>query len=300
MAPVPAASELSPDLRASLATFATGSPILVALDFDGCLAPFVLDPSDARPLPESSAALRALAASDGVQLALVSGRPAADLATLADPPAGTWLIGSHGVEVGEVTPSGEVHLIPFEATPAQSALRERVVVALTEIAARHAGSRVEHKPVAAALHTRGMAADDAARALDEALTGPGSFDGVHAMRGNDVAELAVLSVTKGDALVRLRVRLAREASTAVVPPEASTAVVPPEASTAAWPEQRVAVLYAGDDVTDENALATLLPGDVGVKVGPASTVAQFRVSDEHAVGELLTELARLRSQRPGG
>ena len=290
VAPVPAASELSPDLRASLATFATGSPILVALDFDGCLAPFVLDPSDARPLPESSAALRALAASDGVQLALVSGRPAADLATLADPPAGTWLVGSHGVEVGEVTPSGEVHLIPFEATPAQSALRERVVVALTEIAARHAGSRVEHKPVAAALHTRGMAADDAARALDEALTGPGSFDGVHAMRGNDVAELAVLSVTKGDALVRLRVRLAREASTAVVPPEASTA---------AWPEQRVAVLYAGDDVTDENALATLLPGDVGVKVGPASTVAQFRVSDEHAVGELLTELARLRSQRTG-
>jgi trehalose 6-phosphate phosphatase len=54
------------------------------------------------------------------------------------------------------------------------------------------------------------------------------------------------------------------------------------------------VLFAGDDVTDEDALRSLGDGDLGVKVGPAETVARHRVADAEAMARLLTELADLR------
>jgi trehalose 6-phosphate phosphatase len=56
-----------------------------------------------------------------------------------------------------------------------------------------------------------------------------------------------------------------------------------------------AVLYAGDDVTDENALATLDPaaGDVGVKVGPGDTAAGHRIDGPPDVAVLLSSLADL-------
>jgi len=50
---------------------------LIALDFDGTLAPIVPDPADARPLPAALAALRRLAPLAGT-LAVITGRPAAD------------------------------------------------------------------------------------------------------------------------------------------------------------------------------------------------------------------------------
>jgi len=54
------------------------------------------------------------------------------------------------------------------------------------------------------------------------------------------------------------------------------------------------VLYAGDDVTDEDAFASLGPGDLGLKSGPGETVAPYRVADPAAVAAALDELARLR------
>ncbi|MBZ2197159.1 trehalose-phosphatase [Occultella gossypii] len=273
-------------LTAALDDFAASSPILIALDFDGCLAPFEQDPANSRPLPESSAALARLGADPGVQLALVSGRPAADLLTLATPSAGTWLVGSHGGQTGEVRADGTLHLDPFELTTAQAELRSAVADALAELAAAYPGAWVENKPAAAALHTRGLSAEAADEALDAAMAGPGGWPGVHPIRGNQVAELAVLEVTKGQALERLRARLLGG------PPAAPREVSEPgEATSAVGPR----VLYAGDDVTDETALATLRDGDVGVKVGDAPTVAGHRVPDERAVARMLTHLADRRA-----
>lgn len=62
---------------------------LIALDFDGCLAPLVDDPAAARPIPEAAEALQRIATFDDVDLAIISGRPADDLIHLATPPAGT-------------------------------------------------------------------------------------------------------------------------------------------------------------------------------------------------------------------
>jgi len=46
-----------------------------------------------------------------------------------------------------------------------------------------------------------------------------------------------------------------------------------------------AVVFFGDDTTDEDVFATLGEGDVGVKVGDGPTLAGYRVSDPAEVGE---------------
>lgn len=58
-----------------------------------------------------------------------------------------------------------------------------------------------------------------------------------------------------------------------------------------------AVLFAGDDVTDEDALATLEPGDVGVRVGAGDTAASVRVDGIPQLAEMLVHLAHERSRR---
>ena len=59
-----------------------------------------------------------------------------------------------------------------------------------------------------------------------------------------------------------------------------------------------ATVFAGDDTTDEDALARLLPGDLGVKVGLDFTQAQFRIEAPAHVSELLEALLRERKTRP--
>ena len=56
------------------------------------------------------------------------------------------------------------------------------------------------------------------------------------------------------------------------------------------------VLFAGDDVTDEDALARLHPGDIGVKVGLDFTQAEFRVEAPVHVAELLEAVLRERRE----
>jgi trehalose 6-phosphate phosphatase len=54
------------------------------------------------------------------------------------------------------------------------------------------------------------------------------------------------------------------------------------------------ILFAGDDVTDEDAIARLDVGDVGVKVGLDFTQAEFRVEAPVHVAELLESVLRER------
>ena len=123
--------------------------------------------------------------------------------------------------------------------------------------------KVERKPASVVLHTRTATDDDAAR-LTTAVLAIGARPGVDVLHGKDVVELSVHPVTKGDALADLRAELGVEA-----------------------------VAYAGDDVTDERAFATLGPQDVTIKVGDGPTAARFRVARPADLADLLGRLADL-------
>jgi len=251
-----------------LAGQARSDGVLVALDFDGVLAPLVDDPATSRPLPEASRALDRLAAAS-VHLAVVSGRPLADVARLSRPPSGTIVVGSHGAERGTWT-DGRLETVELALDPAEADLLAELG---TRLAAQVAGStgRLERKPAAVVVHTRTATPDDAAR-LTAAALALGDRDGVDVLRGKNVIELSVLDVTKGRALETLRSELAVQG-----------------------------LLYAGDDVTDERAFTALRPQDVTVKVGPGTTAARWRVADPAELAAVLGRLADLveRGRAPG-
>src|SRR6185436_16727348 len=121
--------ELDPALRAAVGRIARVPLLLVACDYDGTLAPIVEDPSTAVPLPESVAAVRALAALPQTTVAVVSGRALRDLAALSRLPSEVYLVGSHGSEfdIGFVE----------RLSPELVAVRTQVRNALREIAAEH-------------------------------------------------------------------------------------------------------------------------------------------------------------------
>ncbi len=247
-------------LGAALEGFARRDEVLVALDFDGVLAPIVEEPSAARPSTATREALSRLVGQRGVHLALVSGRSLDDLRAVADPPEGAVLVASHGAEVEGV----ELGLDDEAA-----ALLEELVTAVGAIASKHEGTTVERKPAGVVLHTRRAEPDVAEAAERAAQAGPGSFEGAHVLTGKRVVELSVVSATKGEALSALRERLGVDV-----------------------------VLFAGDDVTDETALRTLNRdvGDVGLKVGDGETAADHHVADPEAVAALLERLADLRAE----
>lgn len=89
---------MDPELRSAIGRIARVPQLLVACDYDGTLAPIVEDPSTAVPLPESVAAVRALAALPQTTVAVVSGRALRDLAALSRLPSEVHLVGSHGSE----------------------------------------------------------------------------------------------------------------------------------------------------------------------------------------------------------
>jgi trehalose-6-phosphatase len=55
-----------------------------------------------------------------------------------------------------------------------------------------------------------------------------------------------------------------------------------------------AVLFVGDDVTDEDAFGVLRASDIGIKVGPGRTLARYRLAGTDETADLLSSLAGLR------
>jgi trehalose 6-phosphate phosphatase len=194
------AGDVTAEGAAALAAIA-GDPgrALIALDFDGTLAPIVSEPSAARPQPGALAALQRLATAVGT-LAIVTGRPssvAVELGGFAGIP-GLIVIGHHGWERWE---DGELTSPP--PPPEIARARERLPGALAEAGAPD-GTWVEDKSHALVVHTRRTPDPEAALAL---LAGSlGSFAdqiGLDCKPGRLVIELRARGVDKGTAITTL-------------------------------------------------------------------------------------------------
>ena len=266
--PVP--YQMPPGLPEALGRLAFTPRLLVAVDFDGTLAPFTDDPLRSRALPDSHLAIIALWKLPHTAIALVSGRSMDSLRAVADPPKGTILVGSHGLEMQQVTGEGADLMLDTQEISAVADLNEM----LEEVAEDRGAMWVEHKPAGAVLHMRGAPSAEAREAQREALVDTDDeFDQLQVRPGKDVLEFSVRSGDKGAALCELRRQT-----------------------------RATGVFYAGDDVTDEDAFAVLQPGDVGVHAGLAGdTQAQFRVNGPAQSSVVLQYLAvmRVRASQTG-
>jgi len=237
--------------------------LLIASDFDGVLAPLVDDPTASRMVPRSAQALAKLGDMDPqrVRVALVSGRRLAELASLARPPAGTLLFGTHGAESGVIEPDGSLSASQFPLSSEQETELNALRAAAGQIADTARGAWVENKSTSVVLHTRLADGLDSQRVAGELLAYCEGRD-VYAMSGHDVTEVSVIQVSKGQSVSELRTRLGANA-----------------------------VFYMGDDVTDETVFAVLNGPDLAVKVGSGDTSAHIRVADPHEAALLLEHIA---------
>jgi len=260
-----AVSRLPNEVVAALAEVSETQRLLVATDFDGCLAPIVDDPAMARPIPESMEALRSLAVTPGTIVAVVSGRALADLENLLGPVERMHLVGSHGAET-----SAEDRDEAAALSAEDSRRLGRLRLELQQITAEYRGVRLELKPTGIAVHLRGMDPGDAAAVTAQIEENPARWPGVHLLRGKMVLELTVVTTNKGRALKALMKA-----------------------------NHCTATVFIGDDITDENAFGVLDGADVGIKVGSGRTAADVRIADPNRVADVLAVLAdnRRRAQK---
>lgn len=238
------------ELVAALKAFSDlPGPLLVASDFDGVLAPLQDDPTKSRPLPQSDQALRLIngARSGLVTLAYVSGRKIDELVEYADPPIGAFVFGTHGTQSGRISDTGKLEMTQLVLAPAEAATLKLAGARAENLAATAPNAWVEYKTTSVVLHTRLASEQDTERIESDFRSYIASLP-LHVILGHDVTEVSASEITKGVVVSQLRNDLGASA-----------------------------VVYLGDDVTDETVFSTLSGADIGIKVGLGETRANYRV-----------------------
>lgn len=239
--------------------------LVVALDFDGTASPLVPDPMAARALPEVAAQVERLTAMPDTVVAYVSGRSMHDLRVITehDDDSAIALAGSHGAQYwfpgeGDVAAPGEA---------ADDTSREELWEAAKPIIARYEGAEFEPKTFGMGVHTRRADRETEERVFAEidALVAE-RFPHWRRRSGHRVLEFSSRTEGKDAAMTALRERF-----------------------------DATAILFAGDDVTDEDAMRVLGPEDLGVRVGPGDSAAALRVDSPQQIAALLEALADERA-----
>ena len=244
---------------AAVAALRERTPLLVFVDYDGTLTDLAQRPEFATPDRALLDLLRRLAAKPGVELHLVSGRPA----TFLEQWFGELPIGLHG-EHGQVSrlPNTTAWTDPPAETPEW---RARVIALLDRIASHIPGSFVESKRMSIAWHYRQVEpefAQTVAKELRLHLLELLSNVGVAVVEGNRVIEVRPQGVHKGQIVARA---LGHHG-------------------------QGAALLVIGDDRTDEDMFAAAPTDAVTVHVGQGRSLARFEIADPRAARQLLRSL----------
>jgi trehalose 6-phosphate phosphatase len=216
------------------------------IDFDGTLVDLAPTPDAVVAHPELSAWLATIERELGGAVAVISGRPVAQIDRLLQPVT-LCAAGVHGVERRGA--DGHLQRLDIADLHRATALVRSVVDA-------HAGLRLETKAGAIALHYRqaptlgSLCEQTMAQAL--ALT-----EGMVLMHGKMVVEMKPRAASKGGA-VRAFMHEA------------------PFRQRRPW--------FFGDDVTDESGFEVVLAqGGVAVKIGAGDTLAPHRLADPDAL-----------------
>jgi len=225
------------------------------LDFDGTLADLAPSPELVQVEPELVGTLRALHTCLNGALAIVSGRPVAELDHFLQP----LRLPSAGVHGAEFR-NGAARIVTPPAPGIGPLLPQ-----LEALVARHPGLMLERKSVAVAIHYRQapelepLVRAAVADVLRDAV-------GLDALPGKMVVEIKPAGVDKGDAIA---------------------------AFMRSSPFAGRLPLFAGDDVTDEAGFSVVRElGGVGVLVGNRATAATVSVPAPAALRDWLHESAR--------
>jgi trehalose-phosphatase len=164
------------------------------------------------------------------------------------------VVGSHGMEIRGRT------MEPLDTLEAD---RLAELTVLAEAAAQRAGDGawVENKPASVTVHIRDAGPTAGSEALDWLRPLANAIEGAETKTGSAVLELFTRPGHKGRAVAYLRGEIG-----------AASAV------------------FVGDDVTDEDAFATMSASDITIKVGEEPTLARHRLRDPESVRRWLREL----------
>jgi trehalose 6-phosphate phosphatase len=243
---------------------------LVALDFDGTLAPIVDDPERAFADPDAVDALAEVGSLVGT-VALVTGRPARTAVRLGGFAGRAGLesmvvLGQYGVERWDG--ATDSYTIPPEP-PEVTAAGEELPAILASLGL--ADARVEHKGRALGVHTRQLADP---RAAFDALSGPlrdlAARHGLLLEPGRNVLEIRASGTDKGGALREL---VAEIGARQVVFAGDDLGDLPAFEAVAALRDEGVAGLLVCSASQEEDALRSR--ADVVVE-GPAGVAAWLR------------------------
>jgi trehalose-phosphatase len=237
--------------------------LLIALDFDGTISPIVERPQDAHMLPAARAAIELLLKRADTDIAFVSGRSLADLRERSGID-GVYYSGNHGLQIEgpgvHETQEAAVELVP------------RVQRMFADLEARLAGIEgvyLENKELSLSVHSR-MINDEPERARVNDI-----------VRAAHAAAPGGLRLTYGKRIIEVRpdVDWHKGNATRFLIDCVETA----RAST-------VFPIFAGDDLTDEDAFRVLRGRGSGIVVAaappPHSAATAWVATPEQLVGVL--------------
>ncbi len=209
---------------------------LLALDYDGTLAAFHIDRRRATMAAGAHEALRRIAGSGRTTIAVISGRPVAELIDLVAIPS-VYLVGEHGWEAA--VPGGSLHQQSLAPAAADG-----VAQAWSEARTHGWSHHVERKRTATVLHLRGLVQAEA-----------------DALRATAARSWGRIAMAAGLRLVETAGGLELRAAGH----DKGTAV---RETLAGLPEWTLPVVF-GDDATDEDAFRAVAEIGVAIRVGEA-------------------------------
>lgn len=239
--------------------------MLVALDFDGTIAPIVPHPEHAQLLPHARPILEALARREDTVIALISGRSLQDLRSRIGI-RNVYYAGNHGLEIHgpdlDDTVAGALELQPRV---------QRCFAALQNALGETEGVYLENKQLSLSVHYRMIDDPQQQRRVRDVVHEifRQNGDGLRLTTGKRVLEVRPeIDWHKGRALLYIIDEIESVRQAHMLP------------------------MFVGDDKTDEDGFAAIAGKGPGVLVGPADahTAASSYVRTPDEAVELLERL----------